>query len=148
MTVGLELVPDHDDRRTAADSDGVRSDAAGPIGGVTNVWALAWRVSQHRRREFWLGWALFVVFFTMPAISGLFLGRGYAALQDGDTTETIWWAGAIAVSETVRMVAIHHGALIWTKAWIHMQTLLRANLLSAQMASGGLDAGQPVGSAG
>ncbi len=148
MTIGLELVPDHDDRPTSADSGGVRSGAAGPIGGVTNVWALAWRVSQHRRREFWLGWALFVVFFTMPAISGLFLGRGYAALQDGDTTETIWWAAAIAVSETVRMVAIHHGALIWTKAWIHMQTLLRANMLSAQMASGGLHAGQPVGSAG
>jgi ATP-binding cassette subfamily B protein len=46
------------------------------------------------------------------------------------------------------MVAIHHGALIWTKAWIHMQTLLRANMLSAQMASGGLHAGQPIGSAG
>jgi ATP-binding cassette, subfamily B, bacterial len=115
---------------------------------VPNVWALAWRVSQHRRREFWLGWGLFVVFFMMPAISGLFLGRGYAALQDGDTTATIWWSAAIAVSEVVRMVAIHHGALIWTKAWIHMQTLLRANMLSAQMASGGLHAGQPVGSAG
>ncbi len=46
------------------------------------------------------------------------------------------------------MVAIHHGALIWTKAWIHMQTLLRANMLSAQMASGGIHAGQPIGSAG
>ena len=29
-----------------------------------------------------------------------------------------------------------------------MQTLLRANLLTAQMASGGPEAGQPVGSAG
>lgn len=113
-----------------------------------NVWQLTWRVSQHRPREFWTGWSLFVVFFTMPAITGLLLGRGYRALQAGDTTQTIWWAAAIAVSETIRMVAIHHGALIWTKAWIHMQTLLRANMLSAQMASGGLHAGQPVGSAG
>jgi ATP-binding cassette, subfamily B, bacterial len=144
VTIGLELTPDRDDGRTrAGDVDGVAS-----IGGVTNVWSLAWRVSQHRPREFWLGWGLFLVFFTMPAISGLFLGRGYAALQAGDTTATIWWAAAIAVSEGVRMVAIHHGALIWTKAWIHMQTLLRANMLSAQMASGGLHAGQPVGSAG
>jgi ATP-binding cassette, subfamily B, bacterial len=113
-----------------------------------SVWQLTWRVSQHRPREFWVGWLLFVVFFTMPAITGLFLGRGYRALEAGDTTQTIWWAAAIAVSETIRMVAIHHGALIWTKAWIHMQTLLRANMLSAQMASGGLHAGQPVGSAG
>ncbi len=112
------------------------------------MWALAWRVSQHRPKEFWVGWFLFVVFFTMPAISGFLLGRGYDALERGDTVDTIWWAGAIAISETIRMVAIHHGALIWTKAWIHMQTLLRANMLAAQMASGGLHAGQPIGSAG
>jgi ATP-binding cassette subfamily B protein len=115
---------------------------------VPKVWALAWRVSQHRPKEFWIGWSLFVVFFTMPAISGFLLGRGYDALERGDTAETMWWAAAIAVSETIRMVSIHHGALIWTKAWIHMQTLLRANMLAAQMASGGMHAGQPVGSAG
>ncbi|HSM65549.1 MAG TPA: ABC transporter ATP-binding protein [Ilumatobacteraceae bacterium] len=137
--MGLDLVPDRGDSRPAP---------APSAPSVPGVWRLAWKVAQHRRREFWLGWGLFVVFFTMPAISGFFLGRGYAALEDGDTTATVWWAGAIAVSEVVRMVSIHHGALIWTKVWIHMQTLLRANMLSAQMASGGLHAGQPVGSAG
>ena len=40
------------------------------------------------------------------------------------------------------------GALTWTQAWVHMQTFLRANLLTAQLASGGPEAGQPVGSAG
>ncbi len=115
---------------------------------VAGVWGLAWRVAQHRPREFWLGWFLFVVFFTMPAITGYLLARGYGALERGDSTETIWWSIAIAVSETIRMVAIHHGALIWTRVWLHMQTLLRANMLSAQMASGGIHAGQPVGSAG
>lgn len=115
---------------------------------VSDVWRLAWRASQHRPREFWVGWFLFVVFFTMPAITGYFLAKGYSALEQDDVTETVWWAVAIAMSETIRMVAIHHGALIWTKAWIHMQTLLRANMLSAQMASGGIHAGQPIGSAG
>ena len=115
---------------------------------VDGVWGLAWSVAQHRPREFWLGWFLFVVFFTMPAITGYLLARGYGALERGDSTETIWWSVGIAVSETVRMVAIHHGALIWTRVWLHMQTLLRANMLSAQMASGGIHAGQPVGSAG
>jgi ATP-binding cassette subfamily B protein len=119
--------------------------APAPIDGV---WSLAWRAAQHRPREFWLGWLLFVVFFTMPAITGYLLARGYGALEQGDSTATIWWSVAIAVSETIRMVAVHHGALIWTKAWMHMQTLLRANMLSAQMASGGIHAGQPVGSAG
>lgn len=46
------------------------------------------------------------------------------------------------------MGAVHFGALTWTRCWIHMQTLLRANLLAAQVASGGPEAGQPVGSAG
>ena len=47
-----------------------------------------------------------------------------------------------------RMASIHFGAIMWTKAWVHMQTFLRANLLTAQVASGGPQAGQPVGSAG
>lgn len=114
----------------------------------SSVWLLAWRVSQNRPREFWVGWSLFVVFFTMPALTGYLLARGYDSLASGDTPATVRWAAAIAVSETIRMIAVHHGALVWTKAWIHMQTLLRANLMAAQMASGGPEAGQPVGSAG
>ena len=46
------------------------------------------------------------------------------------------------------MAVIHYAAITWTKSWVHMQTFLRANLLKAQMASGGPEAGQPVGSAG
>ena len=134
-----DVTPDGDDHEVAA--------APSPVP-VAGVWSLAWRVAQHRPKEFWLGWLLFVVFFTMPAITGYLLARGYGALERGDSTETIWWAAAIAVSETLRMVSIHHGALIWTRVWLHMQTLLRANMLSAQMASGGVHAGQPVGSAG
>jgi len=113
-----------------------------------NVWALAWRVALHRPREFWLGWFLFVVFFSMPAATGYLLGRGYDALAAGETTATMWWAFGVAVTETIRMTAVHHGALVWTRVWIHMQSLLRANMLAAQMASGGPEAGQPVGSAG
>lgn len=156
MTTGVDL-EHHEPEPTVGvrpptDVGAPRHDPVPPdelsLAGVPNVWSLAWRVSQHRPKEFWLGWFLFVVFFTMPAISGYLLGRGYDALERGDTTETIWWAAAIAVSETIRMVSIHHGALIWTKVWIHMQTLLRANMLAAQMASGGIHAGQPIGSAG
>ncbi len=114
----------------------------------TSTWRLAWRVSQHEPRSFWLGWAAFVLFFTMPALTGFLLSRGFSALSDGDTAAVYRWALLVIVSEAVRMVSVHIGAITWTKAWLHMQTLLRANLLTAQVASGGLDAGQPVGSAG
>jgi ATP-binding cassette subfamily B protein len=52
------------------------------------------------------------------------------------------------VSELVRMTAIYWGVIEWTRSWEHIQGLLRANMLAAQMASGGPEAGQPVGSAG
>ena len=113
-----------------------------------NVWKLSWRLSQHRPREFWLGAGLFTVFFVMPASTGYLLSRGYESLSAGDTHATYAWAAGVGLSEFVRMFAVHHGALIWTKAWTHMQTLLRANMLAAQMASGGVDAGSPVASAG
>jgi ATP-binding cassette subfamily B protein len=136
------------DTPTDARADALIDRSASSTAEASGIWRLTWRVAQHRPREFWVGWLLFVVFFSMPAITGFMLAQGYAALEEGATRTTVWWAAAIAVSETIRMVAVHHGALIWTKAWIHMQTLLRANMLSAQMASGGVHAGQPVASAG
>ena len=146
MSVHIE----RDDRPAAPidHSTPVAEPATGHLGTVDGVWGLAWKVAQHEPRSFWWGWALFVVFFAMPALTGLALSRGFTALENGDTGRVYVWAGVSVASELVRMVAIHFGALIWTKCWIHMQTLLRGNLLAAQVASGGPEAGQPVGSAG
>lgn len=116
--------------------------------GVHDVWRLAWRVSQHRPREFWVGTLLFLYFFVAPAITGFALARGYEALADGRTTDTYWWAAAVGASEVLRMAAVQWGAQVWTRLWVHMQAFLQANMLVAQMASGGPEAGQPVGSAG
>jgi ATP-binding cassette subfamily B protein len=113
-----------------------------------NVWRLSWKVSQHEPRTFWVGWAFFVVFFTMPAATGWVLSRAFDALSSGDTGDVYRWSVLLVVLEAVRMASIHIGAIVWTQAWIHMQTILRANLLAAQVASGGPEAGQPVGSAG
>jgi ATP-binding cassette subfamily B protein len=113
-----------------------------------SVWQLAWRVSQHERRTFWVGWALFVLFFIIPVAIGWVLSRAFDALSTEDTPAVLRWVVLLAALEVARMTAIHFGALTWTKVWVHMQTLLRANLLAAQVASGGPEAGQPVGSAG
>jgi ATP-binding cassette, subfamily B, bacterial len=113
-----------------------------------SVWRLGWRVSQHEPRSFWSGYLLFVLFFTFPVLSGWLLGRGFNALSTGHNSRVFWIGAALAVCEVARMSTIHVGALMWTRAWVHMQSLLRANLLTAQVASGGPEAGQPVGSAG
>lgn len=113
-----------------------------------SVWRLGWRVSQHEPRSFWAGYLLFVTFFTFPVLSGWLLGRGFNALSTGHNSRVYWIGAALAGCEIARMSTIHFGSLAWTRAWVHMQSLLRANLLTAQVASGGPEAGQPVGSAG
>ena len=113
-----------------------------------NAWTLAWRVSQHDRRTFWAGWALFVLFFVFPVGIGWVLGRAFDAVEVGDVSGAVRWVVALIVLEMGRMASIHAAALVWTRVWLQMQTFLRANLLVAQVASGGAEAGQPVGSAG
>jgi ATP-binding cassette, subfamily B, bacterial len=113
-----------------------------------SVWKLGWRVSQHEPRSFWSGYLLFVLFFTFPVLSGWLLGRGFNAVSTGHNSQVYWIGVALVACEVARMSTIHAGALMWTRAWVHMQSLLRANLLNAQVASGGPEAGQPVGSAG
>jgi ATP-binding cassette subfamily B protein len=113
-----------------------------------SVWKLGWRVSQHEPRSFWSGYLLFVLFFTFPVLSGWLLGRGFNAVSTGHNSQVYWIGAALVACEVARMSTIHAGALMWTRAWVHMQSLLRANLLNAQVASGGPEAGQPVGSAG
>ena len=113
-----------------------------------STWRLAWRVSQHEPKSFWIGWGAFVVYFTFPVINGVLIGLAFAALDRGDTSTVYVLAAILAVNEIVRMATIHIAAIAWTQAWVHMQTLIRGNLLAAQVASGGAEAGQPVGSAG
>ncbi len=112
------------------------------------VWRLGWRVSQHRPGAFWLGWVLFILFFTFPVLNGWLLGRGFHALDTGDYSRVYWFALAALACDAARMASIHWGALVWTRVIVHMQTLVRANLLAAQLASGGPEAGRPVSSAG
>lgn len=112
------------------------------------VWRLGWRVSQHAPRVFWVAAAFFTMFFVTPIVSGWLLSRAFSALQDGETSRVLQIAGWIAVAEIARMGFLHVGILLWTRVWTHMQTFLRGNLLHAQMASGGDDAGRPVASAG
>lgn len=109
---------------------------------------MAWKVANHEPRTFWWGSGFFTLFFMLPAIIGLVLAQAFDALADGDTGAVYRWALVLVGLEIVRMASVHAGAVIYTKAWIHMQTFIRANLLAAQVASGGPEAGQPIGSAG
>lgn len=112
------------------------------------IWSLAWEISQERKREFWLGYVMFVLFFTVPAAVGWFVGQAFEALTDNDTNRLYWMAGFMWLAEMTRMVVLQVGAVAFTKSWTLMSSLMQGNMLAAQVASGGPEAGQPVGSAG
>jgi ATP-binding cassette subfamily B protein len=112
------------------------------------VWRLAWKVALHEPRSFWLSLALFIVFFTLPAAIGWVMAQAFDALADGDTDAVYRWAVALLAVEVVRMASLYAGAIVYARTWTQMQTFLRANMLAAQVASGGPEAGQPVGSSG
>lgn len=112
------------------------------------AWRLAWRVSQHSPRVFWLGFVGWVVFFAFPLVLGLLLEAAFGALDDGRIGTAQWLAVALLVAEVGRMGVLWVSAIWFTRSWVMMQSLLRANLLAAQVASGGDEAGRPVASAG
>jgi ATP-binding cassette subfamily B protein len=112
------------------------------------IWSLAWEISQERKREFWLGYAMFIMFFAAPAATGWFVGQAFNALTESDTRRLYWMAGFMWLAEVFRLAVLQVGAVAFTKSWTLMSSLMQGNMLAAQVASGGPEAGQPVGSAG
>lgn len=111
-------------------------------------WRLAWAVSQHKPRYFWLGLGSFVVFFAIPAGFGYVLARAFIAIEDGRFGRLYWLTGILVAIEAARMIVLHYGIIWFVQSWEYMRSLLRGNMLTAQVASGGDDAGPPVASAG
>jgi ATP-binding cassette subfamily B protein len=116
--------------------------AAGP-----GTWRLAARLAAHRPVPFWVGTTAWVLFFCVPLGIGLLLEAGFDRLSSGDTGPTVYWiAAAIAAAEVVRIGLLWVAAIWFTRTWTFVQSLLRLNLLRAQLASGGDEAGPPVAS--
>ncbi len=109
---------------------------------------LAWRVSQEHPFEFWIGFAGFLLFFSIPALSGYLTAQAFEALTGNDIGTLYFIAGALLLAELARLVAFSFGAVSLTKSWTYMRSLMQGNLLHAQLVSGGEDAGPPARSAG
>ncbi len=102
---------------------------------------------MHHPRSFWRGYLFFGGFFMTPLVSGWLLGRGFRALEHGSTGRVYAIAAGLAVAESCRMASLYIGVLGWVRSMSHMATFLRANMLEAQLVSGGALAGTPAGSA-
>jgi len=112
------------------------------------VWRLSWRMSQHKPKPLWIGTALFVVFFCFPVLTGLAIASAFDSLEAGDTQRVVLASLVLVATEAGRMTAIYFGVVWFIRAWVMMQGLLQANMLHAQVVSGGPDAGRPTASAG
>lgn len=113
-----------------------------------NVWRLSSWVARHKWRYTVRAFLAFTVFFTLPAAVGLVLARAFQALDDGAFGQVYGLAVLLVVIEALRMLFLHFGAIWFMQAWEFWQSLLRGNMLTAQLASGGPDAGRPVSSPG
>ena len=136
---------------TPVDRGRSQADAGPPGWGKT--WRLAWQVSQHKRRHFWLGYCSWVAFFAFPAAFGYVLSRAFLAVEraaggEGGIGRVYWLAGLLLAIELARMLVLHHGAIWFMQSWEFMRALLRGNMLTAQLRSGGPEAGEPVRSVG
>ncbi len=113
-----------------------------------SVLRLGWRVSQERPFEFWVGFAAFVTFLVLPALTGWLTAEAFAALTGSEIRRLYVVAGMLLVAELLRLTVFSIGAVSFTKSWTFMRSLMQGNMLQAQMVSGGTDAGPPVRSAG
>ena len=111
-------------------------------------WWLGWRVTQHKARYYWVSFAAWSVVIVIPAVSGAVIALAFDALAEGRVGRVYWLAVALATVEAMRLWFVHIGSIWFGKSWEFMRALLRANMLSAQLASGGDEAGPPIRSAG
>ena len=114
--------------------------------GTNPLW-LAWRTANDRQRIFWAGTLVWSTVHLLPVAIGWALSKAFTAIGDGHTPGAYRWVAVVAGLEIVKMALIHIGVATYHRSWVHQQTILRANLLAAQVASGGPHAGRPVASA-
>lgn len=106
-------------------------------------------VVQYRPWRYAAGVALWVIWWSLPAGVGLAL----RAVFDGIVAPGAGSPGVPALLgvllsvEALRILVFWPAIVVFTRWWIEVMTWLRNNLLHAQLASGGAEAGAPVGDA-
>jgi len=108
------------------------------------TWRLSGRVAGVRPGLFvasTVGWTLY---FATPVLLGLILREVFDAVAAGDTSRAYRFIGLFVAVEAARRVVVHVSAILWMRTWVLMESLPQANMLDAQVASGGPLAAPPV----
>ncbi len=111
---------------------------------------LAVRVAGFQRVRFVIGTVLWIGWWSAPALAGLVLQAIFDAISaDAPAALNVPTLAVLLMAvEGTRLLIFSGAVVLWSRWWVSVETLLRSNLLRAQMASGGRDAGKPVRGAG
>ena len=98
----------------------------------------ALRMVALRPRPFWLGSAAWTVFFIYPLIPGSLMRAAYDELQGhGATRRFVFFAFGLVAAEAGMSALIAVGHSTYMAAFEAIESLVRGNVLNAQLASGG-----------
>ena len=112
-------------------------------------WWLGRQIARYRLGRFAAGVALWTAFFSVPALTGLVLRWVFDAIAG--TGEVGWnvptLLALLVAVEATRLIVFYGGIRVFVNWWVQLETLLRTNLLSAQLANDEAAQGPPVTSA-
>ena len=98
----------------------------------------ALRMVALRPRPFWLGSAAWTVFFVYPLVPGSLMRAAYGELQGhGATRRFVLFALGLVAAEAGMSALIAVGHSTYMAAFEAIESLVRGNVLNAQLASGG-----------
>ncbi len=112
--------------------------------------ALTWRIARWQPARFAVGVVLWMIWWSSPLVLGLALRAIFDKIGGGAPAG--WSIGALIAMvmavEVTRLGLFYTFVMAWTGWWIRTQALLRTNMMRAQLASGGPEAGKPVAGSG
>lgn len=105
--------------------------------------------ASYRARPYWLGTLAWIAFFVSPIVPGWLIGQIFDELQSTGTSTRLWvLLVLLALAELGMIWGLAVGHRTYMRGVESSKALLRANVLDAQLASGGPRAGTrnvPVG---
>ena len=98
--------------------------------------------ANYRRWPYWVGTAVWIAFFVSPVVPGWLIGQIFDELQRrGASTRLVVLLVALALAELAMIWGIAVGHRVYMRGLESAKALMRANVLDAQLASGGPKAG-------
>jgi ATP-binding cassette, subfamily B, bacterial len=111
--------------------------------GQVPTWRVAWRLARYRPRITLANLAIWTAFYTVPLLAGLVLQRLFDALSSGAPAGISVYGliGALAAVELSRLLNLWVAIKIFFAGWYRVGSLVQLNMLRAQVAGGGPEAG-------